>query len=121
LFNYFNPDLRTIKIVVELGIYALIFINLIIRTPKTNILRFALVNGLIIYTAFELSNYFIYLLIQHSKYYENLNTSMLLGLIFILTGTLVMTIIGRIIKKRLPTRNIKNWAESTKYEHYNIK
>ena len=107
LFNYFRPDFRTIKIVVELGIYGLIFTNLIIRTPKKNLLRFVLVNGLIIFTTFELSNYFTYTLMQHSKYSENLEISMLFGLILILTGTLVLTLIGRIIKKTFANKGYK--------------
>ena len=116
LFNYFQPDLRTIKIFVELGIYVLIFTNLIIRIPEINIVRFSLTNGLIIFTAFELSNLFTYSLMQHSKYYENLKISILFGLFLIMTATFIITIIGRMIKKRLPTKNIVHLADSVKYE-----
>ena len=103
LFNYYWTDLRTLKIFIELGIYALIFTNLIIRIPEIKIVRFSLTNGLIIFTSFELSNFFTYSLMQHSKYHENLEISILIGLILILTVTLIITIIGRMIKKRLPT------------------
>jgi len=38
-------------------------------------------------------------LIQHSKYQENLEISILFGLILILIATFIITIIGRMIKK----------------------
>ena len=99
LFNYYWPDLRILKICVELGIYTLISANLIFRIPEIEIIRFSLINGLIIFTAFELSKFFTYSLIQHSKYQENLEISILFGLILILIATFIITIIGRMIKK----------------------
>ncbi len=108
LFNYYWPSFRTLKIFVELGIYTLIFANLIIRIPETKIIRFSLTNGIIIFTAFELSNFFTYSLTQHSRYHENLEISILFGLILILIATFTITIIGRMIKKRLPINRTMN-------------
>lgn len=105
LFNFYLPEYRTLKIVIELGLYMLIFVNIILRTPNSKIPKYSMINGLILFCAFELSTLFTYSLIRHSKYMENWWFSLLLGFVVIMTGVMILTMIGRLIRKRLPTKH----------------
>jgi len=98
LFNYFLPDWRILKISTELVIYGLIFASILLRTPKVRLIKYIIVNGLITFITFELSNFFTYILISQSKYFEDWFFSLLLGFLFVMFGTLIIALIGRLIK-----------------------
>ena len=99
LFNYYLQDWRALKILTELGIYGLIFLSILTRTPKIGFVKFVIVNGLIVFFAFEIGNFFTFIMIRQSKYFDAWIYSLIFGFILIMIGTLIFSLIGMLIKK----------------------
>lgn len=98
LFNFFWSDFRLLKISIELGLYLLILINMFFRIPENKLMKYILINGIILFVAFELSNLFTYILIRNPKYFDVLWLSVLSGFVLVMTGTFILTLVGRRIK-----------------------
>jgi len=101
ILNLYFPDLRILKFLVEIPIFLLILTSIFFRAPQNGILKFTLINGLIFFLSFELSNYFTYLCVNNSKYFENWTFSILLGMGIIFALTLMTSLISKIVKNKI--------------------
>jgi len=101
ILNLYFPDLRILIFLVEIPIFLLILTSIFFRAPQNGILKFTLINGLIFFLSFELSNYFTYLCVNNSKYFENWTFSILLGIGIIFALTLMTSLISKIVKNKI--------------------
>jgi len=101
ILNLYFPDLRILIFLVEIPIFLLILTSIFFRAPQNGILKFTLINGLIFFLSFELSNYFTYLCVNNSKYFENWTFSILLGMGIIFALTLMTSLISKIVKNKI--------------------
>jgi len=101
ILNLYFPDLRILIFLVEIPIFLLILTSIFFRAPQNGISKFTLINGLIFFLSFELSNYFTYLCVNNSKYFENWTFSILLGMGIIFALTLMTSLISKIVKNKI--------------------
>lgn len=95
LFLKLLPDLRVVKIMVVSLCFMALLISIFLRTPEKGLLKFCLINGFLLFATLELSKYFTYLLIGHSKYFENWTLAFVLMFVLTMIVTYSVAIIGQ--------------------------
>jgi hypothetical protein len=108
LFLKFLPDFRTAKIVTELSLFGLILFSLFLRAPQHDLIRFTAIYGLLLFTSVALSNYFTYLMLNHSKYSESLGVATTMQLILCLMFTYFVSLVGQSMREKKRRKMLAN-------------
>lgn len=100
LMNKYIPEFRLVKIAMYLLLISFITSSLIVRSNRKHFLKFVILNTLFLFLVLQFSNYFTFLLIQHSKYLEAPLFSTGFGFLAVIIYTYVFSGIGMVINTK---------------------
>jgi len=96
--------------VTELLVFALVLVNLFLRVPQHDLIRFTIKNGLLLFTSLALSSYFTYLMVNHSRYFENLRIATTIQLLVCLMLTYFVSLFGQSMWEKKKRKTLANIA-----------